>query len=210
MVTILYFHQFVTRFGAGMSHVMRYEEFHSTPLALESERLLIRRLTMADDEAIHSYGKDERVAFGASFPQHKDIEDARGYIRTVLESYEKNEPTSYGIVLKDSGELIGGIGFHHQDTSVHRIEIGYALAPWHWNNGYMREAAFTMIDHIFGLTELERLEARCKSINTASEKVMQRLGMTYEGTLRHNQLQNGIYYDTKVYSILRSEWLSRS
>ena len=193
-----------------MSHFMTYEEFHSTPFTLESERLIIRRITMDDNEAIHSYGKDERVAFGASFPQHKSIEDARTYIRTVLESYQKNEPTSYGIVLKDSGELIGGIGLHHPDTASHKIEIGYALAPWHWNNGYMTEAAVTMIDHIFRLTELQRLEARCKSINTASERVMQRLGMTYEGTLRHNQLQNGIYYYTKVYSILRDEWLSRS
>lgn len=189
---------------------MTYEEFHSTPFILESERLLIRRLTMADDEAIHSYGKDERVAFGASFPQHKSIEDARTYIRTVLESYEKSEPTSYVIILKDSNELIGGIGFHHQDTSSHKVEIGYALAPWQWHNGYMTEAALIFIDHIFRSTELQRLEARCKSVNTASERVMQRLGMIYEGTLRHNQLQNGIYYDTKVYSILRDEWLSRS
>jgi [ribosomal protein S5]-alanine N-acetyltransferase len=180
-----------------MSHIMTYEEFHSTPFVLESERLLIRRLTMDDDVAIHS-------------PQHKSIEDARTYIRSVLESYEKNEPTSYVIILKNSSELCGGIGFHHQDTSSHKIEIGYALAPWHWGNGYMTEAAFAMIDHIFKSTELQRLEARCKSVNTASEKVMQRLGMTYEGTLRRNQLYNGNYYDTKVYSILRSEWESRS
>ena len=193
-----------------MSHIMTYTEFHSTPFILESERLLIRRLTMADDEAIHSYGKDERVAFGASFPQHKSIEDARTYIRTVIESYQKNEPTNYAVVLKDSNELIGGIGFHHPDTSSHKIEIGYALAPWHWNNGYMTEAASIMINHIFQLTELQRLEARCKSVNTASERVMQRLGMTYEGTLRRNQLYNGNYYDIKVYSILRDEWLSRS
>jgi ribosomal-protein-alanine N-acetyltransferase len=210
VVTILYFQPFVTRFGAGMSHFMTYEEFHSTPFILESERLQIRRLTMADDEAIHSYGKDERVAFGASFPQHKSIEDARTYIRTVLESYQKNEPTSYGIVLKDSGELIGGVGFHHPDTSAHKIEIGYALAPWQWHKGYMREAAFTMVDHIFRVTELQRLEARCKSVNTASARVMERLGMIYEGTLRHNQLYNGNFYDIKVYSTLRDEWLNRS
>src|SRR5688572_13424725 len=193
-----------------MSHFMTYEEFHSTPFTLESERLQIRRLTIADDEAIHSYGKDERVAFGASFPQHKDIEDARTFIRTVLENYQKNEPSSYGIILRKDNTLIGGIGLPMHDQMNNKAEIGYALAPWHWNNGYTTEAARMLIDHLFTSTDIERVEARCKTGNTASARVMEKVDMTYEGTLRSHTLYNGMYYDMKFYSILRSEWSSRS
>jgi len=176
---------------------MTYEEFHSTPFILESERLRIRRLTMDDDEAIHSYGKDERVAFGASFPQHKDIEDARTFLRSVLDHYERSEPSSYAIILRSEGILIGSIGLPMHDWANNKAEIGYALAPWHWNNGYTTEAAACLIDHLFASTELERIEARCKITNTASARVMEKIGMSYEGTLRHHTLYNGVYYDMK-------------
>lgn len=188
---------------------MTYEEFHSTPFALESERLLIRRLTMADDEAIHSYGKDERVAHGASFPQHKDIEDARTFIRTVIEHYEKSEPSSYGVILRKENSLIGGIGLPMHDKANNKAEIGYAFAPWQWSNGYATEAAQMLIDHLFTDTDVERVEARCKTLNTASARVMEKIGMTYEGTLRKHSFYNGAYYDMKFYSILRDEWSNR-
>jgi ribosomal-protein-alanine N-acetyltransferase len=189
---------------------MTYEEFHSTPFILESERLEIRRLTMDDDEAIHSYGKDERVAHGASFPQHKDIEDARTFLRTVLEHYEKKEPSSYGVILRKENTLIGGIGLPMHDRVNNKAEIGYAFAPWHWNKGYATEATRMLIDHLFTNTDVERVEARCKMLNTASARVMEKSGMTYEGTLRSHTLYNGVYYDMKFYSILRSEWSNRS
>jgi ribosomal-protein-alanine N-acetyltransferase len=189
---------------------MTYSEFHSTSFTLESERLVIRRITMDDDQAIHSYGKDERVAQGASFPQHKSIEDARTFIRSVLEHYEKNEPSSYAIILRKENTLIGGIGLPIYDQINNKAEIGYALAPWHWNNGYTTEAARMLVDYLFKNTEIERVEAQCKAYNTASARVMEKVGMTYEGTLRRHKLYNGIYYDMKFYSILRSEWLSRS
>lgn len=165
---------------------------------------------MDDDQAIHSYGKDERVAHGASFPQHKDIEDARTFIQTVLQHYEKNEPSSYGVILRKENTLIGGIGLPIHDPTNNKAEIGYALAPWHWNNGYTTEAARMLIDYLFKSTEIERIEARCKTFNTASARVMEKVGMTYEGTLRSHTFYNNTYYDMKFYSILRSEWSNRS
>lgn len=96
------------------------------------------------------------------------------------------------------------------DWVNNKAEIGYALAPWHWKNGYTTEAARMLIDHLFKNTEIERVEARCKTFNIASARVMEKVGMTYEGTLRSHTFYNGMYYDMKFYSILRSEWSSRS
>lgn len=210
MVTILYFQPFVTRFGAGMSHFMTYEEFHSTPFILESERLLIRRLTMADDEAVYAYGNDADVARYVIFPRHESIADSREFIATMLENYEIGEPSSYAITLKDTNDVVGSIGFADWEVKHNRVEIGYAINKKYWNKGYVSEALQTMIRHLFTNTDIVRIEARCQPANIRSYRVMEKAGMTYEGTLRKHTFYKGVQHDMKYYSILRDEWLSRS
>ncbi len=210
MVTILYFQPFVTRFGAGMSHFMTYEEFHSTPFTLESERLMIRRLTMADDEAVYAYGKDVDVARYVIFPRHESIADSREFIVKMLENYEISEPSSYGITLKNNGKLIGTIGFADWEKEHNRVEIGYAIGKEYWNKGFVTEATKVLIDFLFTNTDLIRIESRCQPANIGSFRVMEKAGMTYEGTLRKHTFYKDVQHDMKYYSILREEWSSRS
>lgn len=192
-----------------MSHIMTYEEFHSTPFTLESARLRIRRLTMADDEAIYDYGKDPDVARYVVFPRHQSIADSREFIAKMIENYEIAEPSSYAIELNDTHEVIGTIGFADWDKAHRRLEIGYAIGKTFWNNGYVTEAATVMIDYIFRNTDVIRIESRCQPENIGSYRVMEKAGMTYEGTLRQHTFYKHRQHDMKYYSILRGEWLSR-
>jgi ribosomal-protein-alanine N-acetyltransferase len=69
----------------------------------------------------------------------------------------------------------------------------------------MPEAVRAVIRFGFGRMELNRIQARCIAENTASARVMEKAGMTYEGTLREYELIKGVYRDMKFYSILRRE-----
>jgi ribosomal-protein-alanine N-acetyltransferase len=75
--------------------------------------------------------------------------------------------------------------------------------------GIMTEAVKRVLEYCFAELGLERVEARCMGYNYASEKVMQKVEMTYEGTLRHHQWIKGRFHDFKVYSILRDEFLTQ-
>src|SRR5262245_39169979 len=119
---------------------MAYEEYHSTPHIIETERLLLRRLTMADDEAMYAYGSDPEVTRYVSCPTHQSIEDARMFLQTILEHYEKNEPSVYGIVLKENGEVVGTLGVLNWAREHFRTELGYAIARKYWNKGIVTEA----------------------------------------------------------------------
>lgn len=87
-----------------------------------------------------------------------------------------------------------------------RGEIAYALNRAYWGNGYMPEAAAAVLAFGFDTLQLNRIEARCEVDNLPSERVMQKLGMQFEGVLRQHVQVQGRYRDLKLYSILREEW----
>jgi [ribosomal protein S5]-alanine N-acetyltransferase len=68
-----------------------------------------------------------------------------------------------------------------------RAELGYVLSREHWGKGLMPEAVRAVIRFGFGRMELNRIQARCVAENTASARVMEKAGMTYEGTLRESE-----------------------
>ncbi|MFI5262970.1 MAG: GNAT family N-acetyltransferase [Candidatus Kapaibacterium sp.] len=172
-----------------------------------TERLVLRPLTMADDEAIYAYGSDPEVSRYVSFDTHRSIEDARVFLRSVLESYAKGtDPSSFGIVLKEKETLIGTIGYLNWSDLNKRIEIGYALSRPHWNLGYVTEATKAMIGYFFQHSDLIRIEARCTTQNIASSRVMEKAGMSFEGILRKQAMLKGEHHDMKIYSIIRDEW----
>lgn len=88
-----------------------------------------------------------------------------------------------------------------------RAEISYAVHIELWGQGLGSTISELLSDWAFmHLTELERLEATCDPRNVASESVLRRLGMTDEGTLRHVRWIRDGWRDSKVFSLLRSEW----
>jgi ribosomal-protein-alanine N-acetyltransferase len=179
----------------------------SHPPTIETERLILRPLAMADDEAIYSYASDPQVAKYVSFDTATNIEDTRIFLRSVLENYSKGaEPAGLGIVLKKENKLIGTIGHLNWNDDHRRIEIGYALSRPFWNNGYVTEAAIRLIDYFFSNTNIMRIEARCRLPNLASARVMEKAGMTFEGILRNHLFMKGENHDIKMYSIIRDEW----
>jgi len=184
------------------------ELFRELP-TLRTKRLVLRKLTMADAEAVYAYGRDPEVTKHVAFPTHRSIEDAKSFLRDTLKHYRRGEPASWAIVRKTDNRLIGAIGFIHYSEKDARIEAGYALARDSWGQGSMTEAFGEVLRFAFQRLGINRVEARCSPDNIGSYRVMEKCGMRYEGLLRQHDKAKGKFQDRKLYAILREEWLAQ-
>jgi len=91
-------------------------------------------------------------------------------------------------------------------TEHRRAEIGYWLGQEYRGKAYMIEAARAVLRYAFKSLELETVTAHHLRPNTSSGKVMQKLGMKYEGCRRKFYFHRGEYVDIIMYSILKEEF----
>lgn len=110
------------------------------------------------------------------------------------------------MISSKSSKLIGTCGYVWWQPENEKAEIGYALSPDYWNKGIVTEAAKEIIKFGFENMRLNRIEAHCVDKNIASERIMQKIGMQYEGRLRDFRKFKGKFFDFKMYSILKKEW----
>jgi [ribosomal protein S5]-alanine N-acetyltransferase len=174
---------------------------------LETERLLLCRMRLDDAEAMFAYASDPEVTCYVTWDTHCSIEDSRNFLRFATEGYERGDFGGWGVVLKDDGAFVGTCGVDAGYAPEHaRAELGYVLSREHWGRGLMPEAVRAVIAFGFESMGLNRIQARCIAENIASTRVMEKAGMTYEGTLRESEFIKGAYRDMKLYSILRREY----
>jgi [ribosomal protein S5]-alanine N-acetyltransferase len=114
-------------------------------------------------------------------------------------------PNNYIYAVTLGGEAIGAIGLDVQPEHD-RGEIGYWLGVPYWGRGYMTEAGRAVLGWAFESLELHRVFAQHFTRNPASGRVLQKIGMTHEGSLRQHDKKWGAYLDVEVYGIVHSEW----
>lgn len=171
---------------------------------LETKRLKLRPVTLADAEDMFDYASNEDNTYYV-FNTHRTLEDTRFSIA----NYFMAEPLGkFGIELKAEKKLIGTIDIR-VDMKRSRAEIGYALNKKYFNQGYATEAARELVKFAFETLELEKVISSCDKRNKASEAVMKKLGMQKEGESRHHEIwKNGEWVDMLFYSILREEYFT--
>lgn len=168
-------------------------------------RLLLRRMTMADAQDMYAYSSDPEVARHVLWDTHRSVGESRAYLRYILRQYRLNEPSSWGIELRETGHLIGTIGFMWWNRENRSAEVGYSLARAQWNQGLMSEALREVILFGFEEMQLHRVEAQHETTNPASGRVMQKVGMREEGILRGRLYNKGKFVDVALYAILRGD-----
>lgn len=177
--------------------------FETHPV-LETERLRLRPITIADAEDVFAYGSDPEVSKYMIFDTHRTVDDAIAWLKTVPDSFAKQEVLSFAITLRDSGRFIGSCGLHHISPNHHRLEIGYVLARPFWGHGYMTETVRELIRFAFEDMEMHRVQATCDLENERSARVMERCGMTHEATLRDFECRRGRFISVKMYGIVNA------
>ncbi|MCH5208756.1 MAG: GNAT family N-acetyltransferase [Oscillospiraceae bacterium] len=179
---------------------------HCGTQRLETERLILRRFIIEDVEAMYkNWASDNDVTKYLIWQTHSSIEVTKSIIEEWVSSYGDEKFYQWAIELKEIGEPIGSISVVHMNESAEMVHVGYCIGKTWWNKGITSEALRAVMDFLFDVVEVNRVESRHDPRNPNSGKVMKKCGMKYEGTLRSSDRNNQGICDASYYGILRTE-----
>ena len=186
-----------------------YRLFSHIP-TLESDRLILRGMRVSDAEDMYAYAKRPSVTEYLTWDPHGSVEETREYLTYIGQRYRTGDFYDWSVVDKESGHMVGTCGFTSFSCTNDSAEIGYVLNPDYQGKGLATEAVRRVLTFGFEELGLHRIEARFIQGNTASLRLMGRVGMTFEGYARESMKIKGKYRTIGTCAILRSEFETRS
>jgi [ribosomal protein S5]-alanine N-acetyltransferase len=151
-------------------------------MQFETERLLIRDFTEDDFAAVYAYGSDPEVVRYMVFPSSTRESTREHIARCIsLASEQPRRVYDVGVVLKSTGQLIGGITLGVIDPVEGQAAFSYLFNRTAWGQGYATEALKCMVRFGFEQLALSRIADSCDGENTASARVMEKCGFRCEG-----------------------------
>lgn len=176
---------------------------------LHTERLLLRPFRDDDAPAVAKLAGDRRVADTTlAIPHPYGDGVAEAWIATHEASWELGRGLVLAVCLRGRDTLLGAAGL--TIAPEHRAaELGYWIGVPFWKNGYATEAARALVDFGFAKLELNRIHACHFARNTASGRVLEKVGMTLEGLQREAVIKWDRKEDVRLLAILRAGWAAR-
>ena len=148
---------------------------------LETERTILREFKLGDEyEMFSNWASDPEVVKYLTWPIHENIEVTKNIVQSWVNQYQDPTTIRYGITLKDTGELVGGIDVVHFIDGV--PEVGYCLAKKCWNKGIMTEVFSAFRDYLFSLG-FNKITIRAEVPNIGSNRVIQKCGFKFIKTV---------------------------
>lgn len=184
---------------------MNYEIRHTGTIEIETDRLLLRPILLSDAQSLYEIVSDKDVLnYLAGLPEYTGVEMAVDYISGKLEKKYKNKDFyDWAVVLKSENKMIGRISVYKQDDYRRMADLVWQLNANYRNKGYISEGVKAVINHLFDIG-FKRIEAFADVVNKASTKVMAKVGMQYEGTLRkYDCRRDDSLYDAEMWSIIK-------
>jgi len=172
---------------------------------LETRRLLFRKILLSDSKDLYLIRSDDDVMRFMDITKMNSINDSEKLIQSVWEDFKSESGITWGIVEKSSNNFIGYFGFWRMIPEHCRAEIGYALNPEYWSNGYMTETVKTLVEYGFSKIKLHSIEANVNPDNMSSIKLLEKIGFKKEAYFRENYLFNNKFYDSIIYSLLEKD-----
>ena len=170
---------------------------------IETERLILRRFTVSDAEGMfYGWASDEKTVKYVNWSKHKSIDETAAILQAWIQDYDKNS-FNWAVELKESKELIGNISVISVSKKHNNCEIGYCYGSRYWNRGYATEALKAVVEYLFSKADMHIIEARHRSTNPASGRVMEKAGMKKEAVLTERRLckDTNTYCDLICYYI---------
>ena len=174
-------------------------------MVIETDRLVLREYVRDDWKDVHSYASDVQVVRYVDFGPNTE-QDTKNFVHAVITT-QNQEPRSvyeFAMTLKATGLVIGGGGLGIGGRG--QASLGYCLHPEFWGQGFATEAATALCEFGFSELQLHRIFATCRPENVAPARVMEKLGMKWEGLLREHVYVRGQWRDSYLYSILHHEY----
>ena len=143
---------------------------------LETERLILRPLSINDLQDVFKWTGDPRVNKYMIYPLYKNVDEGREWLESL---YQDEKKLDYGFVLKSTGQLIGSGGlYYHEDIDV--WSVGYNIAYDYWNNGYTPEAIKCILEYAQSKYKVRAIAGTFAIGNEGSRRVMEKLGISRE------------------------------
>lgn len=178
-------------------------------VTIETGRLVLREFRREDWESVHEYAVDAVVYRYMPWGPNSEDETKAFIDRAIARRTE--EPRLHfelAVTIAEDGRLIGGAGVRAADARFHSADMGYCLRADAWGRGMGTETASGLVAFGFGRLRVHRIWATCDTANTRSAHVLEKVGMTLEGTTRDSARLRGQWRSSHVYSILETEWRS--
>ena len=177
---------------------------------ITTDRLILRRFEYSDtDSMLRNWIADEKVQSMYSEPVYSTEDEVKELLDKYIGSYEKDDYYRWAVIEKESGECIGQIAYFLVDSKNHFAEIEYCIGSEFQCRGYATEAAKAVIEYGFDKINLHKVQICTKTINQKSRRVIEKCGLTFEGTLRDYFFMNGEYVGRHYFSMLREEYEAR-
>jgi ribosomal-protein-alanine N-acetyltransferase len=171
---------------------------------LQTRRLLLRPFEVGDAPVVQRLaGAPEVALMTQNIPHPYEDGMAEAWIASHGPAWEEGRLLALAITSAGDG-LVGTVSL--RVTPAHRRgELGYWVGLPFWNRGYATEASAGLVDFGFRELALNRIQARHLPRNPASGRVMEKLGMRFEGIQRQYLLVRGAFEDLAMYAVLRSD-----
>lgn len=167
-------------------------------IRLETERLILTEWCVEDAEVLFELNSDTEVIKYTGDPGFKDVNEAKVLIDNY-DQYKRYKMGRLAAIVKRTGKMIGWCGLKY-DEEDDFVDLGFRFLQAEWNKGYATEASKAVLMHGFNELHLEKIIAHAMVENIASQRVMQKLGMSF--------IEEGMYKGVLVvqYQMIRSEY----
>lgn len=180
---------------------------HQGTIPLQTQRLTLRRYTMADAPAMYrNWASDPEVTRYLTWQPHRDLAVSQRTMSAWVESYANPAFYLWAIVPRGRTEPIGTISVVELNEETEAAEIGYCIGKKWWHQGYVAEAFRAVMAYLFRTVGVQRICAAHDTENPNSGAVMRKCGLRLEGILRQGDRNNRGIVDAALYSILRREF----
>jgi RimJ/RimL family protein N-acetyltransferase len=169
---------------------------------LETERLTLRKPTLADVKAIARLANDRRIAENTRrLPHPYSQDDAIDFVRALANSGREGV-----FLIENSHTPIGMVGIDWRKETT--AELGYWLGVDHWGQGFGTEAARAAIDYFFEEFDLDQLISGARVANPSSRNILEKCGFQWIGVELHRFEALGSSTPVDCFRLSRSVWAS--
>ncbi|MEU2612053.1 bifunctional pyridoxamine 5'-phosphate oxidase family protein/GNAT family N-acetyltransferase [Micromonospora sp. NPDC007271] len=180
------------------------------PVVLRGEHVVLEPLDLSHAEELHAALADPEVWRYVGSPQPQSVAETAGQIRAALDANLRGVRTPWVQRCAATGVVVGTTSYYHPDAALRTAEIGFTQLgrPW-WRTGINTEAKLLLLTRAFEELDAIRVTWQTSTLNERSQRAIERLGATREGTLRSNRRRaDGSWRDSALYSMLAAEWPS--
>lgn len=174
-------------------------------MLLKGERIYLRYPRRRDAKILASALNCEEIySTTYGIPRNYTLEHAKWWVE-FTKSFRRNNTGHEMLIFANDDSFVGCCAVNNINRDCMKGNLSYLIKPSLWGRGYATEAANLIIDFAFSELELERIGGICMAHNTASERVLRKLGFQYEGLARHEIKKDGVFIDVKHFGLLKDD-----